>query len=76
VACAIFLLLAPLAEWEAVEKSKWQIRDYLENGPASNYGTYESLYVKDLWVARVYGILLNIKYMPKPQQKGCKAITL
>lgn len=47
VAFAVFLLLAPVAEWEAIEKSKWQIRDYLENGPTSDYAKNGRLYIKE-----------------------------
>jgi hypothetical protein len=45
IAFAVFLFLAPVAEWEAIEKSKWKIRDYLENGSTSDYGR---LYIKEL----------------------------
>jgi hypothetical protein len=48
-AFVIFMLLAPVGEWEAIEKSKWKIRDYIENGSVSNYEAYESVYVKNLW---------------------------
>jgi hypothetical protein len=48
VAFAVFMLLAPVAEWEAIEKSKWKIRDYIENGSTSTGEPYQRLYVKGL----------------------------
>jgi hypothetical protein len=47
-AFALFLLFVPVAEWEAIEKSKAKIRDYVENGSASTAGPYQSLYVREL----------------------------
>jgi hypothetical protein len=44
----IFALLVPVARWEAIERSKWRISEFVEDGPSANLEFYNSLYVEGL----------------------------